>query len=219
VRPAPAFSVYAVSERRTLAAGRELEEALLALGGAPGLRGLLGILFRDKDLREAERRRIAARTAPALAEAGIPFLVHGPPSLARDCAAAGFHLPDEPRLALRELRSQAPSLLMGVSCHDAQGLLRAADADADFVTLGPVLPSPGKAAPGEELGWKRFAGLARSCPIPVFAQGGMIPAVAPAAAAHGASGVAAIRAVWEAADPAAAVRGLAAPFLARRKAP
>ena len=79
---------------------------------------------------------------------------------------------------------------MGCSCHDQAELARAEAAGVDFVTLSPVLASPGKGAP---LGWDRFEALARTTRLPVFALGGVGPEDLEEARRLGAFGVAGIR--------------------------
>ncbi len=50
----------------------------------------------------------------------------------------------------------------------------------------------------EPLGWARFSERVEPVPLPVYALGGMGPDNIETAWAHGAQGIAAIRALWEA---------------------
>ena len=114
------------------------------------------------------------------------------PRLAAELALDGVHLPAS---YWREGGRPAlpPGMLVGASCHDAGELARARDAGADYVLLGAVRATathPDR----EPLGWERFAGLARSSALPVFAIGGLAPADLARAQAAGAFGVAGIRA-------------------------
>jgi thiamine-phosphate pyrophosphorylase len=82
---------------------------------------------------------------------------------------------------------------------------------ADFLVVGSVYPTashPGRAAAGPAL-IRAAAALGR----PVIAIGGMDAARAVEMREAGAWGVAAIRALWDAADPAAAAMALLAPWL------
>ena len=134
-----------------------------------------------------------ARRAAALARAsGAMLVLHGDASLAAELALDGVHLPAS---YWRERGRPAlpPGMLVGASCHDAGELARARDAGADYVLLGAVRATathPDR----EPLGWERFAGLARSSALPVFAIGGLAPADLARAQAAGAFGVAGIRA-------------------------
>jgi len=89
---------------------------------------------------------------------------------------------------------------------------RAERAGADFVTMSPVMPSPGKAREGDELGWDRFKDLARACPLPTFALGGLGSDEAEQARDCGAHGIAAIRSIWQAEQPHELIAALLAPF-------
>ena len=80
--------------------------------------------------------------------------------------------------------------MVAASCHAREELDRAMELELDFVVLGPVKDK----AP--ELGWKRFAELARRASIPVYAIGGLVRSDLEAAWTAGAHGVAMIRGAW-----------------------
>jgi thiamine monophosphate synthase len=62
--------------------------------------------------------------------------------------------------------------------------------------LSPVLPT--RSHPdAEPLGWDRFAAWVDDATVPVFALGGMRPALLETAWGHGAQGLAAIRGLWQ----------------------
>ncbi len=172
-----AFVHYAITDR---AAG----DVVPRLGEfAPGT---LAVQLRDKALPPDERAREAERLREATAAAGHLLLIGGgDEALARAVGADGVHVP------AAAPPPDAPDLLVGRSCHDAVELAAARDAAVDFVTLSPVLASPGKGAP---LGWDRFEELAAAFPGPVFALGGVGPADLDEARRRGAGGVAGIRA-------------------------
>ncbi len=178
------FRTYAISDRHT--------GSLL-----PTIRasqpGVLGVQLRDKDLPAAARLEEALGLRAICTEHGAVMIVGGGSvELALQVGADGVHVPAHHPIP------QLPGLLVGCSCHDAGELERAVAAGADFVTLSPVLFSPGKAVP---LGWSRFEPLARSCPIPVFALGGITPSMLSLARDKGAWGVAGIRGFLQDAEP------------------
>lgn len=125
---------------------------------------------------------------PSARAHGVPLLV----STHVDVAARhriGVHLPE--RAPEIEAVRQVHGGPIAVSCHDAAGLRRRTG--ADFAVLGPIGEVPEKGAP---LGWEAFAAMARSAPMPVYALGGMAsPDDVRLARAHGARGVAVMRAV------------------------
>jgi thiamine-phosphate pyrophosphorylase len=96
-----------------------------------------------------------------------------------------------------------PGRLLGVSAHAVEEARAAMDGGADFVLAGPVWQTPSHPERrGEGIGLIReIAALG----IPTIAIGGMTPKRAAEARDVGAAGVAAIRGVWDAPDPAAAV--------------
>jgi len=82
---------------------------------------------------------------------------------------------------------------VAASCHDA-GELRHADAlGCDFAVLGPVRATASHPQ-GEPMGWERFALIRERAALPVYALGGLSPDDHAQARAHGAQGIAAIRA-------------------------
>ena len=100
---------------------------------------------------------------------------------------------------------------IGCSVHSATEASRAVKDGADFLVAGSVYPSashPGQAAAGLEL-VREITGLG----VPVIAIGGMTPSRAWEAKSAGAYGVAAIRALWHAPDPAGATLDLLEPWL------
>jgi 8-oxo-dGTP diphosphatase len=135
----------------------------------------------------------SASAAAASAEE-VAVLVNGAVGLALADAhpRIGVHLTaaDLARLSTRPL---ARPRWVAASCHDAAEIARAVAIDCDFVVLGPVLPTASH--PGAPvLGWQGFATLCRDCPLPVYALGGVGPSDLDVARAHGAFGVAGIRA-------------------------
>jgi len=198
----PPFGLLLITDRRAVPAGRTLPEQLalaLAIHGPK-----VGVLFRDKDLEPAARAELGRAVQSAVQGAGARLLVHGSLALARRLNAGGLHVDDS--AAGRALLPKAPGgWVLGASCHDAMGLTQAATLGASYATLSPIFPSPGKAAPGDELG---LAALAGPHPLPVFALGGIDGANGRDAITAGAKGLATIRAVLAARDPAAAVGSL-----------
>ncbi len=83
--------------------------------------------------------------------------------------------------------------LLGVSAHTRQELARARELTADFVVVGPVLPSashPGH--PG--IGWEGFERVIEDAGLPAFAIGGQTPDTLISAHQSGGHGIAGIRA-------------------------
>jgi thiamine-phosphate pyrophosphorylase len=98
-----------------------------------------------------------------------------------------------------------PQRWVGVSRHDLKGLFEAARELADYATLSPVHPAPGKAAP---LGIDGFARAISAVRLPVYALGGVRAVDVDALQRAGARGIAVIREVLAAPEPGTALRQL-----------
>jgi len=96
---------------------------------------------------------------------------------------------------------------MGVSCHSEGELARAQEAKADYAVLSPVYGVPEKGVP---LGPILFGRLRAAVGVPVVALGGIEPDNVAEVVAAGADGVAVVRALRDAEDPAVAARRLRA---------
>ena len=123
---------------------------------------------------------------------GAQALVYGDETLARKVGGDGVHIPCHQLLQL----SARPRLrLCAASCHNAEHLAHAAALGLDFAVLSPVLPTASH--PGQSgMGWARFAGLTRDCPLPVYALGGMKSELLDTARGHGAHGIALKSEIW-----------------------
>jgi thiamine-phosphate pyrophosphorylase len=97
--------------------------------------------------------------------------------------------------------------LVGESVHAVDA---AAASRADFLVFGPIFDTPSKRAYGAPQGTAILRAAVAGAAVPVLAIGGVDPSNVEAVRAAGAHGVAVIRAVLAATDPAAAVRALAA---------
>jgi thiamine-phosphate diphosphorylase len=108
----------------------------------------------------------------------------------------GLHAADARRIL-------GPDSLLGVSVHSVGEAREARVAGADFVLAGTIWPTeshPGRPGAGTGL-IREIAALG----IPTIAIGGVTPERVPEARDASAAGVAVIRGVWDAPDPAAAV--------------
>lgn len=96
---------------------------------------------------------------------------------------------------------------LGVSCHSAAEVVAAQEAGADYVVVSPVFGVPEKGAPLGIDGLERLAALSQR---PVVALGGITPDNVGLLRGGPVAGVAVIRALRDAPDPAAAARRLSA---------
>jgi thiamine-phosphate pyrophosphorylase len=167
------------------------------------------VQLRDKHLDARpllERARLAAAVCR---DRGVPFVLNDRPDLAMEAGADGVHVGQDdapPALARRIL---GPGAIVGFSTHAPAELDAAAAEPVDYLSAGPVRPTPtkpGRAATG--LGY--LAHAASNARVPWFVTGGVTPETVPAMVAAGASRFVVVRWLTEAADPRAAARAVAA---------
>lgn len=168
-------------------------------------------MLREKDLPGRHLLKLALDLREVTREAGALLLVNDRADVASASGACGTHLPSAgipPEAARGLLGEQA---VIGVSTHSLSEVHRAAESGASYVTLGPVFDTPSKRRFGSPLGLSAISEAARALDqagsaLPVLALGGITtPVMAGRAMEAGASGVAFIRAVLAADDPAAAM--------------
>lgn len=179
----------------------------LALGGRPAL-----LQYRSK-LPDAALRREQARTVLAICRvAGVPMVVNDDLALALELGADGVHLGREDGDWAEARRALGDARLLGVTCYDDLERARSASAaGADYVAFGAIFPSPSKPqAPRAPRALLARAG--RELGVPVAAIGGITLANAPLVVESGASLLAVISDVFDAADPAGRVRAYQALF-------
>ena len=158
-----------------------LEEALLA--------GLRLIQVRDKGWPAAQRLWFAEAVTRLARSHGALVVINDDADIARRVGADGLHL-SATRLA--RLTERPDFTWVGASCHTAEEIRQAGEIGLDYALLSPVLPTPTHPE-ASGLGWAEFGRLAAGNTLPVFALGGMRPAMLNEAQAHGAHGIALMR--------------------------
>jgi thiamine-phosphate pyrophosphorylase len=181
----PTFSLLAISDRASLPV--PLEDWLRALAS---IGGIGAVQIREKDLEDRPLWDLA-RLARSVLSAPARLLVNGRLDVALAAGADGVHLPSD-GVPIAPLRTRfGPGVLIGRSAHRVEEVERARDEGADYVTFGPVYPTPGKGPPVGLAELERATASASG--LPVYALGGVtLPRFGELARA-GAAGVAAIR--------------------------
>ncbi|HET9752968.1 MAG TPA: thiamine phosphate synthase [Myxococcales bacterium] len=176
--------------------GDPLAAAEAALAVLP--RGAVGVQLRQPGLPARDLLARCRALRVACARAGAVLLVNDRADVALAGGADGVHLPAR-GFSAADARKLGLALV-GVSAHSPGDVARAAEDGADFAVFAPVYDSGEKVGRGE----RALGDACRAGPIPVLALGGVDPGNAPRCLAAGARGVACIRSVLGAADPAAA---------------
>jgi thiamine-phosphate pyrophosphorylase len=199
--------LYLCTDARTGPA--DLERFLDAVLAA----GVDVVQLRQKGMEAADELAALAIVRRCAERHGALAAANDRADLAYAAAADVLHLgqDDLPVPVAREL--VGPDVLIGRSSH-APGESEAALAEpgVDYIAVGPCWPTPtkpGRPAPGLAL-VRHVAALPAAADRPWFAIGGIDAERLPQVLAAGARRVVVVRAVTEAADPAAAARTLAA---------
>jgi len=165
------------------------------------------VQLRDKGLEARALLRRAAVVRRVCADHGAPLIVNDRPDLALWAGADGVHVGQDdapPALARRIL---GPEAIVGLSTHSTGDLGAALDEPVDYLSAGPVEPTPTKPGrPGTGEAYVAEA-VARS-PVPVFVTGGVRPERVPALAAAGVRHFVVVRWLTESPDPGLAAREL-----------
>jgi thiamine-phosphate pyrophosphorylase len=165
------------------------------------------VQLRDKELDARSVLRWAEAVREVCADGGVPFILNDRPDLALEAGADGVHVGQDdvrPATARRILGDDA---IIGLSTHGLEDLSASLDEPVDYVSAGPVTPTPTKPGrPGVGLDYVRYA--VSHAGRPVWVTGGASPATVASMVGAGARHVVAVRWLTEATDPQAAARRL-----------
>lgn len=182
--PASTFDLLAISDLPSLA--EPFGDWLRRLAAA----GVGALQIREKERDDRDVLALARKARAALRDAVV--LVNGRLDIALAAGADGAHLPADgvPLDALR--RRFGSDVMLGRSTHHVEEVEAALREGADYVTFGPVYPTPSKERYGPPRGLDELARASR-LPIPVYALGGVTLSRFGEVAEAGAAGVAGIR--------------------------
>jgi thiamine-phosphate pyrophosphorylase len=203
--------LYLITDRKATG-GRELVEVVAdALTGIAGS-GLdprdVAVQLREKDLDGRALVELGHALRAATAAAGVRLFINDRIDVALAVGADGVHL-GATSLAPADARAIAPALALAVSTHGLADVRAALEdpARVAFAVFGPVRDTPSKRGHGPPVGIRALTEAAR-LELPLLALGGLDAADVPEVVAAGAHGLACIRPVIAAHDPAQAVRTL-----------
>lgn len=188
-------------------------EALLraALGGGADI-----VQLREKELGKGEIERAAGTFRRVADTYSALFIVNDDPDLARRCRADGVHVGQDDVSAEAAREILGPEAVIGLSTHSEEQIAASAERPVDYISVGPIWETPtkeGRPAVGLDL----IAHAAQHAPHPFFAIGGIDPGNAAQVVEAGAERLCAVRAIRDAADPAAAASALRRAFAAAEK--
>jgi len=202
----PLARLHAVTDARVLA----LPDLGIRAAAIAALGPAVALHARDRSAGGAALARAALRLQALARPPEAALFLNGRPDLAAAIGAQGVQL-GSGDLAPADARRLLPNGWIGRSVHDPREAAAAVEEGADFLLVGAIYPTPshpGRPGAGVEL-IRAAAALGR----PVIAIGGIDAARAAEVRHAGGYGVAAIGALWDSADPAAAALALLAPWL------
>jgi thiamine-phosphate pyrophosphorylase len=217
--------------------GGEDPEALLraALSGGVDI-----VQLREKELERAEIERSAATFRRVCDTYSALFIVNDDPDLARACDADGVHVGQDDMAVETARELLGPDAIIGLSTHSKEqiaaaggepdqadqgrsepGVLRtraSEDADRgrlgaspDYISVGPIWETPTKQGrPG--VGLELISHAAEHAARPFFGIGGIDPSNAEQVVRAGARRLCVVRAIRDAAEPAAVAEELRRAF-------
>ncbi len=193
------FTIMIVTDEQPNLEGR-LERALSRPTRVP-----VSVQLRVKKTPRPDLAKIALRVRELTRLRNVSLLINGRIDIALEVEADGVHLP-QAGLSIALARALMPAkAVIGVSCHTRAELTSAAHEGATYALLSPIHWVEDKAPP---LGIAGFGALARATPLPVLALGGIARQDVPTLRCAGAAGVAVMRSVMLAPDPALALAAL-----------
>jgi thiamine-phosphate pyrophosphorylase len=180
---------------------------------AAGLRGGVDLVqLRDKELEARPLLARAAIAAAVCADFGVPFVLNDRPDLALAGGFPGVHVGQDDTPPETARRILGPDAIIGLSTHAPAEWDAAAAEPVDYLSAGPVSPTPTKPGrAGTGLDYLRYvAGAPGGATVPWFVTGGVTPETVAGMAAAGARRFVVVRYLTGAADPEDAARRLRA---------
>lgn len=179
-------------------------EPVLAAGAAC-------LQYRNKPAGDALRREQAVELIALCRRYGVPMIVNDDVALAASIDADGLHLGGDDGDVAQARAALGAHAIIGASCYDSSALaIDAVQRGASYVAFGAFHPSPTK--PHARRASPSLLRDAASLGVPRVAIGGITPSNARALADAGADLIAVISGVFDAPDPAAAVRAYLSAF-------
>ncbi|PLY03111.1 MAG: thiamine phosphate synthase [Desulfuromonas sp.] len=165
------FNLYLITDRLNLPKGKNLfSQVEAALRG-----GVRAVQLREKDLQSEELLPLAMRMRELTDRYGARLIINSCLETAQAAGADGIHLPSSNPPVSRAKKILGANRLIGVSTHTIDEIILAEKQGADFVTFGPVYPTPSKAGYGQPPGLEKLKQACAEAQIPVFGLGGITP--------------------------------------------
>ena len=161
------FDLYVISDHSALHGRSHVDiiKKLIALG-------IKIVQLRDKEISKARYFKIAKEARTLTKKAGVTFIVNDHVDIAKSVDADGIHIgqDDIPVKVAREILGN--DKIIGVSTQGMSQALKAERDGADYISVGPVFPTPSKAG-RTPLGLKLLKQIKTKTKVPIVAIGGI----------------------------------------------
>ncbi|GEN27851.1 thiamine-phosphate synthase [Halovibrio variabilis] len=168
--------------------------------------GVTLVQLRDKHASDAQMIAQAKRLKTLLAGSGVPLIINDRLSVALESQADGLHVGQSDTLVQAARNAMGQGAIIGLSINTLEQLQTAPIELLDYVGLGPVFATVSKQDHAQPIGFDGLASLAKACPLPCVAIGGLKAEHAARVKAAGADGIAVISAICGQPDPYQAAR-------------
>lgn len=203
MRPLP--RLHAITDAGVIAA----PDFAVRAGAIAAAGSVVALHARDRTASGAALTRVARRLAALAAPPEAAVFVNARPDVAQASGAQGVQL-GAGDLRPADARASFPRGWIGRSVHSAREAEAAAAEGADYLVVGNVYQTTSH--PGRPAGGLALVRDSVRLGLPVIAIGGVDAHRVAEVRDEGAYGVAAIRALWWATDPAAAAMAMVAPW-------
>lgn len=196
------FKLYLITDRSLFSSTAEFvnatEQALAA--------GVRAVQLREKDLPTRELLDLAYKFRELTARYDAKLFINDRLDIALSADADGIHL-GQSGIPVREIRRvTGKGMVIGCSAHSIKEAMEAESDGADFITFGPLFPTPSKLKYGEPVGLESLRWAKKEVDLPIFGIGGIKLERIEEVINSGASGVALISGIFSASDRTSAAR-------------
>ncbi len=189
------YTLYLVTDAN-LSRGRSHREIV----EAAILGGVTVVQYREK---QASTRRMideALELRDLCRRHGVPFIVNDRVDVALAVEADGVHVGQDDMPASLARRLIGHDKILGVSAENVEQALAAQADGADYIGASPIFATPTKPDAPQPMGVAGLLQMARACPLPIVAIGGLNATNAGSMIRAGAAGVAVVSAIVSAED-------------------
>lgn len=194
--------LYAVTDRGWVGEMTLYEQVEAALKN-----GVTLVQLREKDLDEEAFLKEAIEMAKLCKSYNVPFIINDNVDVAIKCGADGVHVGQEDMEAGAVRKLVGDNMIIGVSAHNVEEAVKAAENGADYLGLGAVFNTSTKHNVGD-MKYETLKAICDAVDIPKVAIGGISADNIMKLSGSGVDGVAVVSAIFAAKDPGRAAAEL-----------